>query len=77
MNTGVVRKNEVKRNGFDMEKLVIVLTMAAMGAFGTVLLICGLLEVELLRFSFGTFIGLVIGLTGLYFGVMLLSQYRK
>ena len=77
MNMSMVRKNEVKRNGFDMEKLMIVLTMAAMAGFGTVLLICGLLEVELLRVGFGTFMGLVVGLAGLYFGLILLSQYQK
>ena len=77
MNTNAVRKNEVKRSGFDMEKVFIILTMACMADFGTILLICGLLEVELLRYGFGTFVGLVTGLTGLYFGLMLLFQYEK
>lgn len=77
MNASGVRRHEVKKNGFDMEKIVIILTMACMTALGTVLLLCGLLQIEIVKQDFMTFMGLVAGLSGIYFGLFLLFQDRK
>ncbi len=74
MKTEAIRKNAVKRNDFDREKLLIIFTMACMAGLGTVLLFSGLMGIEIIEHNFSAFVGLVTGLTGLYFGAILLFQ---
>ena len=60
-----------------MEKMIIIFIMACMAGFGTVLLLFGLLQIEILKYNLLTFAGLVAGLTGIYFGILLFMQMKE
>lgn len=65
-----------KQNGSDMEKILIMLGMALLAAFGTIMLIAGVMEVELMQYGFFTNLGWLMGTSGLYFGIMLYSEVK-
>lgn len=63
-----------------LETLLMIGGMALMGAVGIIALICGVLGIDILDVGAETVTGMMIGLAGFLFGIMLLittSSQRK
>ena len=70
----IVKENNRKDN---LEKFMIMIGMSLMGGFGFVTLMCGVFQIPLLRFSALTIAGLVVGMSGLFLGILLMEQWKS
>lgn len=59
----------------EKETILIIAAMALMGAIGCVSLIFALFGIDVARIGFGSFLGFVTGLSGIFFVLLMIGNY--